>query len=169
MLPSWSNLKKTSWDGNYMANVGWSETMEGNESIDYLYSDTNLEALSQAITQALSGVDPQQRNIVVSKETIAGVLSNVYRFGTRPNIGDIHTRYIIPQSQPRCDLRSINNQTIQIIVSQIKQQTEMEENNKKLTVWSSLLGDFNKEGLRSHPPIKIRRKHPQYMAFQMNY
>jgi len=56
-----------------------------------------------------------------------------------------------------------------IIISQIKNQTEMEEQNKKLTVWSTLLGDFNKEGLRSHPPIKIRRNHPQYMAFNMNY
>ena len=30
-------------------------------------------------------------------------------------------------------------------------------------------GDFNKEGLRAYPPIKLRNKHPQYMAFNMNY
>jgi len=52
MLPNWSNLKNTSWDGNYMANVGWDSTNEGNSEIEYLYSDTNLEELSKAITHA---------------------------------------------------------------------------------------------------------------------
>lgn len=169
MLPTWSNLKNSSFNGNFMANVGWEVTNEGNPAIDFLYSEDNLNELSKAITYALQGVDKYNRKIIVSNDNIASVLSNVYRFGTRQSIGDIHSRFIIPQSQPRCDLRSINNQTINIIVSQIKNQTEMEENNKKLTVWSSLLGDFNKEGLRSHEPIKIRKKHPQYMAFNMNY
>jgi len=169
MLPNWSNLKNTSFNGNFMANVGWDVTADQNEQLDYLYSDSNLDQLSKTITSALQGVDPYNRNIIVSKENIASVLSNVYRFGTRQNIGDIHSRFIIPQSQPRCDIRSINNQTMNIIISQIKNQTEMETNNKKLTVWSTLLGDFNKEGLRSHAPIKIRRNHPQYMAFNMNY
>jgi hypothetical protein len=75
----------------------------------------------------------------------------------------------VPQAQARCDMRSIINQTINIITSQIRNEMEMAQNNKKLTVWTTLLGDFNKEGLRSHAPIKIRRKHPQYMAFNMNY
>jgi len=54
-------------------------------------------------------------------------------------------------------------------LSNIKNQMEMEQANKKLTVWTTLLGDFNKEGLRAHAPIKLRRRHPQYMAFNMNY
>lgn len=96
-------------------------------------------------------------------------MSNVYRFGTRTNIGDIYSRFIIPQEQSRNDMRTIVNQTINIIVSNIKNQMGMEEANKKLTVWTTLLGDFNKEGLRAHGHIKLRRKHPQYMAFNMNY
>jgi len=152
-----------------MANVGWESTIDGNSEVAFLFSDANLEQLSQAITRALVGVRQDNKQIIVSKENIASVMSNVYRFGTRQNIGDIHSRFIVPQSELRCDLRSINNQTMNIIVSQIKNQVEMEQNNQKLSVWSTLYGDFNKEGLRSHPPIKIRRKHAQYMAFNMNY
>jgi hypothetical protein len=168
-LPNYSNFNNTSLNSTYLANVGWEETSAGNFGIDILFSDSMIESISNVITRNLQGVDPQNRPIIVSKENIIGVLSNVYRFGTRQNIGDIYSRFIIPQEQTRCDLRTIINQTINIIVSNIKNEIEMTENNKKLTVWTTLLGDFNKEGLRSHAPIKIRRKHPQYMAFNMNY
>lgn len=168
-IPSWTSLNETSYNGSYMANVGWEQTSSGNCQVESLYSDAVLQSISEAITKSLEGVDPQNKKIIVSKENIASVLSNVYRFGTRQNIGDIHSRYIVPQAEPRCDMRSIINQTINIIVSNIRDQTEMEQNNKKLTVWTTLLGDFNKEGLRAHPPIKIKRRHPQYMAFNMNY
>ena len=168
-LPSYSTFNNTSYNGGYMANVGWEETNDGNCEVQSLFSTAILESISQAITRNLTGVDPEGRPIIVSHENIASVVSNVYRFGTRQNVGDIHSRYIVPQAQARCDMRSIINQTINIITSQIRNEMEMAQNNKKLTVWTTLLGDFNKEGLRSHAPIKIRRKHPQYMAFNMNY
>lgn len=125
--------------------------------------------MSETITRALDGVDPQGRKIVIDHERIAQVLSNVYRFGTRTNIGDIHSRFIVPPSELRCDLRSIVNQALNIIITQIRNQIEMETHNKSLTVWTTLLGDFNEHGLRAHAPLKIKRKHPQYMAFNMNY
>jgi hypothetical protein len=168
-LPSYSSLNNTNYNGNYMANVGWEETSAGNCIVDSLYSEPMLEAISQAITRNLRGVDPQNRPIIVSKENIASVISNVYRFGTRANIGDIHSRFIVPHATERNDLQNIINQTMNIIISNIKNQMEMEQNNKKLTVWTTVLGDFNKEGLRAHAPIKLRRRHPQYMAFNMNY
>ena len=37
----------------------------------------------------------------------------------------------------------------------------MEENNKKLTIWTTVFGDFNSHGLRSHAPIKLRERKPQ--------
>ena len=46
---------------------------------------------------------------------------------------------------------------------------EIEENNKKLTIWSTLYGDFNREGLRAHPPIKIRNRRIDQMSINMNY
>lgn len=168
-LPSYSTLLNTSSNGNFMANVGWEETSAGNCELNSLYSEPMLDSISKAITKLLEGADPQNRPIIVSNENIASVMSNVYRFGTRTNIGDIYSRFIIPQEQSRNDMRTIVNQTINIIVSNIKNQMGMEEANKKLTVWTTLLGDFNKEGLRAHGPIKLRRKHPQYMAFNMNY
>jgi hypothetical protein len=163
------NYINSSYNTGYLANVGWDETTSGNQQIDYLFSDANIESLIIAIKDALRNADPKGRPIIVSKDIVIGVLSNVYRFGTRQNIGDIYSRYIVPQEQTRCDIRTINNQVINIISSNIRNEIEMTENNKKLTVWSTLLGDFNNEGLRAHPPIKIKRRHPQYMAFNMNY
>ena len=168
-LPSYSTLLNTTFNGNFMANVGWEETSAGNCELNSMYSEPQLEAMSKEITKLLEGVDPENRPIIVSNENIASVMSNVYRFGTRTNIGDIYSRFIVPQAEARNDMRTIMNQTINIIVGNIKNQMEMEQANKKLTVWTTLLGDFNKEGLRAHPPIKLRRKHAQYMAFNMNY
>jgi hypothetical protein len=61
------------------------------------------------------------------------------------------------------------NQTINLIVNDVKNNLETEENNKKLTIWTTVYGDFNEQGLRSHPPIKIRNKKPASMQFNMNY
>lgn len=152
-----------------MAYVGWPTTASDDTNVAYLFSEANLVALRDQIATALAGVDPQGRTIHVSLENIAGMLSNVYRNSTRAKIGDIHSRYIVPQDQGRCDLREINNITVNIIVRTIRDQYDTIENNKKLSIWTTVLGDFNKEGLRSHAPIKIRRRHPQYMAFNMNY
>ena len=45
----------------------------------------------------------------------------------------------------------------------------MEENNKKLSIWTTVYGDFNAHGLRQHPPIKIRKKRPDPFQFHMRY
>jgi len=171
-LPSWSqlqNYKNTSYDTSYNAFVGWENTIAGDCMVNTLFSEQNIMSLQNAIKDALHGVDPTGKSIIVTPEQITGVLSTTYRNSTRPNIGDIHSRFIVPQNEPRCDLRSINNQTMNIIIRTIRDEIETAENNKKLSIWSTVYGDFNKEGLRAHPPIKIRRKHPQYMAFNMKY
>jgi len=149
--------------------VGWDTTVRGDEKVAFIFSRENIDYLSSAISEALQGLDPEGRTIVIPDDKICNVLNSVYRSGTRPNVGDMYTRYNIPSIQTRNDIRDMNNQTIGIIVSYIKNEIEMTENNKKLTVWNTLYGDFNKEGLRAHPPIKIRKRHGQYMAFNMNY
>jgi len=171
-LPSWSELQNyhnTFVENSYNAFVGWANTSDENCVLSFLLSKSNISTLSKIITESLDGVDPLGRRLQVSDEMIASVLSTIYRSATRTQIGDIHSRYIIPQEQSRCDARTICNQTIQVIVSTIRNEMETTENNKKLSIWNTLYGDFNKEGLRAHAPIKIRRKHPQYMAFNMNY
>jgi hypothetical protein len=171
-LPTWTelqNYRENPSNSAYNAYVGWNNTSAGDCGVDTLFAGETIEAISEAVTRALQGVDPQQKQIVVAPDKIVNVLSNMYQNSTRPQIGDIHSRYIIPQAQPRCDLRSIINQTINVIVRSIRDEIETTENNKKLSVWSTVYGDFNKEGLRAHAPIKIRRRHPQYMAFNMKY
>lgn len=161
--------KSNSADQNFLSHVGWDYTSSNSSVLNYLFSDSTLNLLSSQITQALRGVDPQGRNIIIPHDKIANVLSSVYSFGTRTNIGDIYTHDTIPSIENRNDVRNILNQTINIIVSSIKDEIEVIEQNKKLSVWTTVLGDFNDHGLRSYAPIKIRERHPQYMAFNMNY
>jgi hypothetical protein len=156
-------------DQNFLAHVGWDYTAGDSSVLNYLFSTSTLELLSAQISNALRGVDPQGRRIIVPHDKIANVLSSVYSFGTRTNIGDIYTHDTMPSIENRNDVRNILNQTMNIIVSAIKDEIEITEQNKKLSVWTTVLGDFNDHGLRAYAPIKIRERHPQYMAFNMNY
>lgn len=167
--PPTSTYQPNQYDMNAVAYVGWDQTSDQSEALRYLFSNETLDLISNQISDALKGVDPQGRRIIIPHDKIANVLSSVYRFGTRTQIGDIYTHDTIPDNQSRNDLRNIINQTINIVVSAIKDEIEVTENNKKLTIWTTVLGDFNSQGLRQHAPIKLRNKHPQYMAFNMNY
>lgn len=180
MLPSYAQALKekkkemcdylnTSTDMSYMSHVGWRETSSGCKVLEFLYSPENLNNIQKTLKELLKNVHPEGKTIVVPHKQIAEVLSNIYDNQTRQNVGDIYSRYIIPQEEPRNDVQSINKQTIQAIYNMLKTQFEVEANNKKLTIWNSLYGDFNDQGLRAHPPIKIRKKHGQYMAFNMKY
>jgi hypothetical protein len=150
--------------------VGYDYTYADDPGIKFLFSRENLDELSRAVTTALRGTDPQGRDIVVAPERINEVLSSVFMNSTRPQIGSIYSRYTVPDCYPRNDLRNYNMQTLNIIVSAIKDEYDTIASNKKLTVWTTLLGDFNTNGLRAHPPLnKIRQKMPQRMMFNMNY
>ena len=61
------------------------------------------------------------------------------------------------------------DEVINIITTDVKVNLGMEENNAKLTVWTTVLEDFNEHGLRSHSKIKLRENRPQPMMFNMNY
>lgn len=161
--------KSNGMDQNFLSHVGWDYTSSNSSVLDYIFSNATLDVLSQQITQALRGVDPQGRDIIVPHDKIANVLSSVYSFGTRTNIGDIYTHDTIPSIEGRNDVRNILNQTINIVVSAIRDEISITEQNKKLSIWTTVLGDFNEHGLRSFAPIKIRERHPQYMAFNMRY
>lgn len=161
--------KQNLYDQNFLSHVGWDYTSSDSTVLKYLFSTSTLDILSQQITKALRGLDSRGRDIVVPHDKIANVLSSVYSFGTRTNIGDIYTHDTIPSIENRNDVRNILNQTINIVVSAIKDEIITTEQNKKLTVWTTVLGDFNDHGLRSFAPIKLRERHPQYMAFNMNY
>lgn len=164
-----NTYKQNSYDQNFISHVGWDYTSSNSSVLKYLFSTSTLDILSQQITRALRGLDPRGRDIVVPHDKIANVLSSVYSFGTRTNIGDIYTHETIPSIENRNDVKNILNQTMNIVVSAIKDEIITTEQNKKLSVWTTVLGDFNDHGLRSYAPIKLRERHPQYMAFNMNY
>lgn len=149
--------------------AGYDETYGNDPAITYLFSNDNIDRLSSGITAALRGTDPEGRDIVVARDRILSVLSSVFWDSTRERVGDIYTRYVIPDCYPRNDLQSFNLQAMNIIVSAVKDEYDTIANNKRLTVWNTLLGDFNTNGLRAHPPLKIRKKFPQRMMFNMNY
>ena len=150
--------------------VGWKDTVEAlGETYKYLFLPKTISMISEKITQHLEGVDKDGRNIIYPDKYIRQILGLIFYQFQRPNIGDIRTKDIIPPNQPRDDLNFIINQTISFIVKSIRIELEMVQNNKKLSIWDSVLGDFNRKGLRAHPILKIRKKRPQPMMFNMNY
>lgn len=137
-----------------------------NINIATLFSEDTGNFLSKKITELLRPFYPP--GIIVPLDKISGVLNTVYD-AYRPSTGDIYSRYTIPSDENANYIDEIINQTIQIIVTQIKDTLIMEQTNSNLTIWTTVLGDFNKQGLMSHPPIKIRNRKPQTMQFNMNY
>lgn len=149
--------------------VGYDYTYNDDPRVSFIFSHENIKHLSHNITKALRGVDPQGRDIVVTDNRIVEVLSSVFWDSTRERVGSIYSRYIVPDCLPRNDIETFNLITMNIIVSAVKDEYDTIASNKRLTIWTTVLGDFNTDGLRAHPPLKIRKKFPQRMMFNMNY
>jgi hypothetical protein len=161
-----SNIEET-LNQNYGRNVGYTDT---NSLFKTNYYNINIvNTISKKLTELLQGVDPLNRPIIIPDNTIINIMDSVQQ-NYRPLTGDIFSRYNIPNGQNSDDyISSMIDQTIEIIYSEVKNNFEIEENNKNLSVWTTLLGDFNEQGLRSVPPIKILNKHPAHCQFNMNY
>jgi hypothetical protein len=152
-------------DYNYLRYAGWTEN---NACIKQLYSKETVDLISKKVTQLTLGVDPKNRKIIVPKDIICKVLDGVYH-NNRPPTGDIFSRYIIPNNEQQNVVQSIIDQTIEIIVSSVRNNMEMNQYNETLTAWVQVYGDFNTAGLRQHAPIKIRERRPATMQFNMRY
>lgn len=154
------------YDDNFIRHVGYSED---NICIKKYFDISTINTISRKVTELLQGVDPQNRSIIVPDSTIRSVMNDIYK-NYRPPTGDIYSRYTIPSGTSTVSyVQNMIDQTIEVITSEVRNNLEMEENNKKLSIWTTVYGDFNAHQLRQHPPIKIRNKRPQPMAFQMNY
>lgn len=132
------------------------------------YSQSNINKISRKITELLMGVDKNNRPIIVPDKTICSVMSAVYQ-SFRPETGDIHSRYIVPKERDQNYVQRMIDEVINIITTNVKDSLGMEECNKKLSIWTTVLGDFNKHGLKSHSKIKLRENRPMPMMFNMNY
>lgn len=161
-------IDNSSRDSSYMRHVGWKED---NLCIQDYYSKETLATVSRKVTELLHGVDPENRPIIVPDHIISNVMDSVYNT-YRPETSDIYARYNIPsdgQASSESYVQNMIDQVIEIITSDVKNNLGMEECNSKLSVWTTVLGDFNENNLRSHPPIKLRHKRPTPMLFHMNY
>jgi hypothetical protein len=134
------------------------------------YSTENINYISKTVSDLLEGVDPKGRRIIIPDNVICNVMSQVQNM-YKPHVGDIYTRYNISTQDlsSNSTISNYNSRVIEIIVSDVRTSTAIEENNKKLTVWSSLYGNFNKQGLRQHSPIKLQQKRPTPFQFHMRY
>lgn len=156
----------------FMKHVGYSDHMCGVECepscTRRFFSKENINKMSCKITELLRGVDKDNRPIIVPDKTICSIMSSVYS-NFRPETGDIYTRYVVPKAREQNYIQRMMDEVINIITSQVRDSLGMEECNRNLTVWTTVLGDFNKHGLRSHPKIKLREKRPDPMQFHMRY
>jgi len=158
----------TALDNGYYKYSGWGET-SNRPDYQELWNPYRLRQLQAQITEILEGVEPSGRPIVVTLDVIGNVLSSVYETN-RPEVGDIYSRFIQTEGAgTRNDIAECVDRTIEIITTQIRNEYETIACNQKLTVWNSLYGDFNTQGLRQHPPIKLRKKRPTPMLFNMHY
>lgn len=159
---------KSQYDDGYMRYVGWDNTIAENANYQFLFANERMLTYQNKITQLLEGVSPDGRPIQVPLDKIGHVISQCFETN-RPMVGDMYSRYIQPQTVGRDDIALIVDRAINIIVSQIRSEYAMIRTNRGLTVWNSVLGDFNKAGLRAHPPIKLRKGGPEKMQFHMRY
>lgn len=146
-----------------IAHPGYVDT---NAGVAALFSLDNVMFISKKVTELLRQFYPP--GVIVPLDLIINVLNAIYE-AYRPSTGDIYSRFTIPSNEnPNC-VDEIINQTIQVIVTQVKDNLGMDQRNSQLTKWTTLLGDFNEEGLRSHAPIKINKRKPQSLLINMVY
>ena len=153
----------SSLNDNFNRYVGYDATVTPFER--ELFSDSNIQKIADKVSELMACLG---RPVILTKKAVGSAVSNIF-YTYRPQLGDIYTIYNIPAAQPRDDLQTINEQAIELIYNQLKTQYEIEENNKKLTVWTTLLGDFNEHGLRQYSTLKINHKNINKMRFNMNY
>ncbi len=112
------------------------------------FSKRNIGYISKDITRRLHGVHPQGQNIIVPDKTIISVMDSIYNSTSR-------------------DISKLTMMTISYIVEHIKNEFEVEAQNKKLSIWTTNFGE--ETGLRHHSKIKLREKTFDRMQFNYNY
>jgi hypothetical protein len=150
----------------YTKYVGYDDT---NLCIEQFYNPHTIDTISRKVTQLLKGVHPENRPIIVPDNIIKNVMDSISN-NYRPSTGDIYGRYNVPTGTTTVSyVQDMIDQVIELIVADVRTNYETEENNSKLSIWTTVLGSFNDNQLRSHPVIKIKKRHPNYMEFNMKY
>lgn len=148
--------------------VGWDQQVNWNSFLSKLFSKETIQTIQKKTSEYLVGVDEQGRNIIPTDRVVESALYGVFQ-NYRPKTGDIYGKYTVNNDNSRDDYSYIVDQTISLLVRGIRNELEMQQNNSKLTIWTTLLGDFNEHGLRQYAPIKVKNKRPDPMLFHMRY
>lgn len=151
-------------DHNYFRFVGWKES---NPCIQKYYCNETVYLIQRKIAELTRGIE-KNKIFLVPCERIREVMDAVFQ-NFRPNVGDIYSRYIIPNDEQENMVQSMIDQTIEAITDHIKNEYQMRKANEALNPWVQLYGDFNPHNLTQTPPIKVRDKRPSTMQFNMNY
>lgn len=147
----------------YLAHVGYENS---NPAIAAFFSDSTARFIQSKVTELLRTFYPP--GIIVPCDRIVEVMNDIYR-AYRPSTGDPMTRYVIPSLENPNYVDELINQVVEVITSDVKNNLLTEQRNSKLTIWTTLFGDFNEHGLRQHAPIKLQKKRPKTMLFNMRY
>ena len=165
-MTAYLTVPTTIKNDNYYRYVGWKD--DELEFDKRFFSKETIDYIKQVTSEKLKCVRSDGRPIVVSDRVIAQVMSQIYD-NYQPQLGDIYTIFTIPAAEPRDDMQRLTDLVIETIFKNISVETQMEENNKRLTVWTSVLGDFNEHKLRQYTTIKTNKKNINKVRFNMNY
>jgi hypothetical protein len=146
--------------------VGWNTVTEWSPLPKMVFTKRTINLIRQKVYDYL--LQSMGKKIVPSERVTVIALYGVYQ-NHIPRTGDIYGKYLVVDETQRNDYGYIVDKTISLLIDGIKNDIEMSEQNSKLTIWNTLLGDFNENGLRQHPPIKLRERGPDRMLFHMKY
>lgn len=135
---------------------------DDNPYVKEFFSKNVVDFISKQSTYLLKGVDEKGRDITVPDRRIFEVMNTVYssyNFPTGFDTKMTKTEYI----------ENMIGETIARIVYDVKNTLEYEQCTNKYTIWTTTYGDFNKERLRQHAPIKILKNRPNSFEFNMKY
>ena len=155
-------------DVNQYKFVGWDQQANYNPIINKLFTKQTIQTIQSKTSEYLTGVDSKGRRIVPSEDVVVEALYGVFD-NYLPETGDIYGKYLVRNGQKVDHYSYIVDMTISLLVRGISTELGMEQNNQKLTIWTTVLGDFNEHGLRQYPPIKVKDKRPDPFLFHMRY
>jgi hypothetical protein len=101
----------------------------------------------------------------VTDRSIWSAMDTVYK-GYTPIKGDIFTQFNRVGQVDEYDL--LLKRVIELVTSSVKDEAFLQIEQNKLNIWDTLLGDFNRHGLRQTPVIKLNNKRIPF-AFVQRY
>ena len=146
--------------------VGWNTISEWAHLPRQLFTKRTIKLIQTKVYEYLQ--KSMNKKIIPSERVTEIALYGVFE-NHHPRTGDIYGKFLVVDETQRDDYGYIVDKTISFLIDGIQTDIEMSEANSKLSIWNTVLGDFNEHGLRQFPPIKLRNKGPDRMLFHMKY